>query len=143
MSNTTIAEIRTYTINDGLLDSYLRLYNQQIVPNHRKYGIHVLGAWVDRAKNQVTWIRTFESLDERKAKLDRYEVSPERDAVFPIAAFHMAKAEVKVLENVFQPSAQPENGPLTDDTARQAMAAMQAQDPAQFAKLKASTAAPR
>jgi hypothetical protein len=54
MSNTYIAEIRTYTINEGLLDSYLRLYNKQIVPNHCKYGINVLGAWVDRAKNQVT-----------------------------------------------------------------------------------------
>jgi hypothetical protein len=143
MSNTHIAEVRTYTINEGMLDSYLRLYNQQIVPNHRKYGINVLGAWVDRSKNQVTWIRTFSTLEERKAKLDAYEVSPERDAVFPVAAYHMAKAEVKVLQNAFAPSAQPEDGPLTDETARKAMDAMRAQDPKAFAALKASTAAPR
>jgi hypothetical protein len=143
MSDTFIAEIRTYTINEGLLDSYLRLYNQQIVPNHRKYGINVLGAWADRSKNQVTWIRTFPSLADRKAKLDAYEVSPERDAVFPIAAYHMAKAEVTVLESVFAPSAQPEEGPLTDDNAKKAMAAMRAQDAGAFAELKASTAAPR
>lgn len=143
MSNMYIAEIRTYTINDGMLESYLRLYNQQIVPNHRKYGIHVLGAWVDRAKNQVTWIRTFSSHAERKAKLDAYEVSPERDAVFPIAAYHMARADVKVLESVFGPSVQPDDGPLTDETAHKAIAAMRAQDPAAFARLKASTAAPR
>ena len=43
-----IAEMRTYTINGGMLDSYLELYNKQIVPNHRKYGIQVLGAWVDQ-----------------------------------------------------------------------------------------------
>ena len=84
-----IAEMRTYTIKDGMIDSYLELYNRQIVPNHRKYGINVLGAWYDRQKNQVIWIRTFASREERKAKLDIYEVSPERDAVFPIASYHM------------------------------------------------------
>ena len=86
-----IAEMRTYTIKDGMIDSYLELYNRQIVPNHRKYGITVLGAWVDRQKNQVTWIRTFASREDRKAKLDIYEVSPERDAVFPIATYHMVE----------------------------------------------------
>ena len=143
MSNTYIAEIRTYTINRGLMDSYLRLYNQQIVPNHRKYGINVLGAWVNRKQNEVTWIRTFESHEDRKGKLDIYEVSPERDAVFPIAAYHMAKAEVRVLESAFNPSAAPDEGPLKDETARLALAALAATDPAKFAAEKASTAAPR
>ncbi len=143
MSNTFIAEIRTYTINRGLMDSYLALYNKQIVPNHRKYGINVLGAWVNRKQNEVTWIRTFESHEDRKRKLDVYEVSPERDAVFPIAAYHMAKAEVRVLESAFNPSSAPDDGPLTDETARKALAAVAATDPAKFAAEKASTAAPR
>ena len=65
-----IAEVRTYTVNDGMLDSYLELFNRQIVPNHRKYGIPIIGAWADRAKNEITWIRTFASLEDRKAKLD-------------------------------------------------------------------------
>ena len=31
-----IAEFRTYTVNRGMIDSYLDLYNKQIVPNHRQ-----------------------------------------------------------------------------------------------------------
>src|SRR5262245_866212 len=99
-----IAEIRTYTIKEGMLDSYLELFNRQIVPNHKLYDIAVIGAWADRQKNEVTWIRTFASRAERKAKLDIYEASPERDAVFPIASYHMAKHEVKVLESVLNPT---------------------------------------
>jgi hypothetical protein len=55
----------------------------------------------------------------------------------------MAKAEVKVLESVFQPIPEPDEGPLTDETAKKAIAAMKAQDPAAFSAMKASTAAPR
>ena len=99
-----IAEVRTYTVNPGMMDTYLELFNRQIVPNHRKYGIPIIGAWADRAKNEITWIRTFASREDRKAKLDVYEASPERDAVFPVATYHMVKAEVKVLEDVLKPT---------------------------------------
>jgi hypothetical protein len=93
-----IAEMRNVYDQDGMIDSYLELYNRQIVPNHRKYGINVLGAWYDRQKNQVIWIRTFASREERKAKLDIYEVSPERDAEFPIARYHILGVKVRILE---------------------------------------------
>ncbi len=56
-----IAEMRTYTVKDGMLETYLQLFNKLIVPNHKKYGIPILGAWLDKDKNQITWIRTFAS----------------------------------------------------------------------------------
>jgi hypothetical protein len=138
-----IAELRTYVINGGMLDSYLNLFNKQLVPNHAKYGIKIIGCWIDRKNNEVSWIRVFDSLAQRKEKLDVYEVSPERDEVFPIAAYHMAKADVKILEDVFAPSATPDTEALTNDMAQKAMAAHRATDPKVFAALKASTAAPR
>jgi hypothetical protein len=138
-----IAEVRTYTIKPGMLDSYLQLFNRQIVPNHKKYGIAVLGAWVDKEKNQVTWIRTFASREERKKKLDVYEVSLERDAVFPIASYHMEKAEVKVLENVLNPTPQPDQSFLDSPVAVAARKAYDAIPKAETDALKRSTAAPR
>lgn len=138
-----IAEHRTYTINEGMMDSYLALYNKQIVPNHRKHGIQVLGAWVDREKNQVVWMRVFESRAERKRQLDIYEVSPERDAVFPIAAYHMKHHEVKILDDAFQPSPEPDDSVLHNDVAQRAIEKMKAGDAKTFADFKASTAAPR
>ena len=138
-----IAEMRTYTINGGMLDSYLELYNKQIVPNHRKYGIQVLGAWVDRLQNEVIWLRLFESREDRKRKLDIYEASPERDAVFPIAVYHMAKHEVKILEDAFAPSVQPDNSVLQNAVAQRALAAYAAIPKDEAAAYKASTMAPR
>jgi hypothetical protein len=138
-----IAEMRIYTINGGMLDSYLELFNKQIVPNHRKHGIQILGAWSDRRQNEVIWIRTFASREERRAKLDVYEASRERDEVFPIAAFHMAKAEVRILEDVFAPSPVPDQSILESPVAEQARAAFAAIPREQAAAFKASTAAPR
>jgi hypothetical protein len=138
-----IAEMRTYTVKDGMLDTYLQLFNRQIVPNHKKYGIGVLGAWVDRQKNQVVWIRTFASREDRKAKLDIYEVSPERDAVFPIAAYHMVGAEVRVLENVLNPTAQPDQAFLDSPIAVKARQAYDAIPKAEAESIKKATAAPR
>jgi hypothetical protein len=138
-----IAEVRTYTVKPGMLDSYLQLFNRQIVPNHKKYGITVLGAWADREKNQVTWIRTFASREDRKAKLDVYEVSPARDAVFPIASYHMEKAEVKVLENVLNPTAEPDQAYLNSPIAVEARKAYDAIPKAEAEAHKRSTAAPR
>ena len=103
-----IAEMRTYTVKDGMLETYLHLFNKLIVPNHKKYGIPILGAWLDKDKSQITWIRTFASREDRKNKLDIYEKSAERDAVFPIASYHMLKHDVKVLESVFNPSLEPD-----------------------------------
>ena len=138
-----IAEIRTYTVNPGMLDSYLELFNRQIVPNHRKYGITIIGAWADRAKNEVTWIRTFASREDRKAKLDVYESTPERDAVFPIATYHMVKAEVKVLEDVLKPTAEPDQSYLQSPIALKAKAVYEARPKHETDAFKASTAAPR
>lgn len=138
-----IAEIRTYTVNGGMLDSYLELFNKQIVPNHRKYGIAVLGAWVDRRQNEVTWIRTFASREERKAKLDVYEASLERDAVFPVAAFHMAKAEVRVLDDALDASERPIQAVLETPLARQAYAQMAAMPAADRHSLTEHARAPR
>jgi hypothetical protein len=138
-----IAEVRTYTVNDGMLDSYLELFNRQIVPNHRKYGIPIIGAWADRAKNEITWIRTFASREDRKAKLDVYEATPERDAVFPIATYHMVKAEVKVLEDILNPTAEPDQSFLQSPIAVKARAAYDARPKHETDAFKASTAAPR
>jgi hypothetical protein len=138
-----IAEMRTYTVKDGMLDSYLELFNRQIVPNHKKHGISVLGAWVDRQKNQVTWIRTFASRDDRKSKLDVYEVSPERDAVFPIASYHMVHHEVRVLESVLNPTAEPDQSFLDSPVAVKARQAYDAIPKAEADAFKKSTAAPR
>jgi hypothetical protein len=125
-----IAEIRTYDIKPGMLEPYLELYNKQIVPNHELYGMKIIGAWVDREKNQITWIRIFKDREERTRKLKEYAEGSDRTAVYPIALYLMKGAvgtesgmNVRVVDNVLDPSPQPDDSVLKNDIAKKAYAA--------------------
>jgi quinol monooxygenase YgiN len=83
-----------YTINRGMMDSWIQIFNEKIVPTSASYGVHVVGAWVNRAQNEFIWVRTFESED----KLKIYEDSPERAAYSPQTGSHIAKIEVRNVE---------------------------------------------
>jgi hypothetical protein len=65
------------------------------VPTSAKYGVKVIGAWVNRSQNEFVWVRTFES-DE---KLKVYETSPERAEYTGQTGSHIAKIEVRTVED--------------------------------------------
>jgi antibiotic biosynthesis monooxygenase (ABM) superfamily enzyme len=77
-----------------MLDSWIKVFNDKIVPTSAKYGVKVIGAWVNRPQNEFVWVRTFES-DE---KLKIYETSPERAAYMGETGPHIAKTEVRTVE---------------------------------------------
>jgi hypothetical protein len=97
---TMVTQVRIYTVNDGMLDSWVKHFNENIVPTSAKYGVRVLGAWVDRPQNQFIWVRTFESEDVLK----RYEESSERAAYLPLNRQHLAKTEFRNVEDVLRTS---------------------------------------
>ncbi|MCD6074020.1 MAG: hypothetical protein K0Q70_903 [Rhodospirillales bacterium] len=117
-----IAEFRTYTINRGMMESYLDLYNKQIVPNHKLWGIQIIGAWVEKNTNKITWIRIFKDEKERAEKLKAYEEGPDRSTVMPVASHHMTAVEVKIMQDVLNPSPEPDTSPLKTETAKKAYA---------------------
>ena len=124
-----IAEFRTYTINRGMMDSYLDLYNKQIVPNHRLWGIEIIGAWVEKRTNKITWIRLFKDEKERDEKLKAYEEGPDRSTVMPVASYHMTAVEVKIMHDVFNPAKEPDDSPLKTETAKKAYAEFNPKNP--------------
>ena len=69
-----VTQVRVYTINRGMLDSWIKLFNEKIVPTSASFGVHVIGAWANRPQNEFIWVRSFED----EATLKRYEDSPER-----------------------------------------------------------------
>ena len=123
-----LGEIRQYQINKGMVDSYLDVWNKQIFPNHKLYGIKIIGAWLDRSQNQLTWIRVFDNEADRKAKLlDAYNHSAERTAVVPVASYHMAHAYVRVCDgDWFQPLETPDPAVLETNAADAGRAAQEA-----------------
>ena len=90
-----ITQVRIYTINRGMLDSWITLFNEKIVPTSASYGVRVLGAWANRPQNEFVWVREF--ADE--ATLKAYETSPERATYSPQTSAHIAKTEVRTVEN--------------------------------------------
>jgi hypothetical protein len=93
-----VTQVRTYTVNGGMLDSWVKHFNEKIVPTSAKYGVQVLGAWINREKNEFIWVRTFENEDALK----RYEESPERAEYVPINRQHLAKTEFRNVENALR-----------------------------------------
>ena len=81
-----------------MLDSWIKVFNEKIVPTSAKFGVHVVGAWVNRPQNEFIWVRTFES-DE---VLKTYETSPERAAYTGETSPHIAKTEVRTVEGALK-----------------------------------------
>jgi DNA mismatch repair protein MutH len=54
----TIAHLRTYTINQGMLDSWLETF-PKLIPVMEEAGIKVESSWVNDAKSQFIWIRSY------------------------------------------------------------------------------------
>lgn len=77
-----------------MLDSWIKVFNEKIVPTSARYGVHVIGAWVNRPQNEFIWVRTFESDETLKV----YETSPERAAYTAETSPHLAKTEVRTVE---------------------------------------------
>jgi antibiotic biosynthesis monooxygenase (ABM) superfamily enzyme len=90
-----ITQVRIYTINRGMLDSWIQLFNEKIVPTSAKFGVNVIGAWVNRPQNEFIWVRTFDSEDTLKT----YENSPDRAAYTGQTSQHIAKIEVRTVED--------------------------------------------
>tara|TARA_B110000014_G_scaffold159338_1_gene112170 strand:+ start:32 stop:325 length:294 start_codon:yes stop_codon:yes gene_type:complete len=53
------AHLRTYTLNKGMMDSWLKLFNEKLIPLLDESGIKVESTWVNEEKSQFIWIRSY------------------------------------------------------------------------------------
>ena len=99
-----VSQLRIYTINRGMMDSWLKLFEVQIRPIHQKLSIPVEVTWVNADRTEFLWVRSFNSADEIPEKEAAYFASPERTALGDIPTSHIAKMEVRVIERVPAPA---------------------------------------
>ena len=66
------------------------------MPTSAKYGINIHAAFVNRPQNEFVWVRSYESAE----KLDAYNKSPERAAYSDQTSSHLAKLEVREVDQV-------------------------------------------
>ena len=95
-----IAQMRTYTINKGMMDSWLELFDKEIRPIHESLGIPIVATWVNADRTDFIWVRTFNNAEEIPEKQAAYFASPGRQALGDIPTSHIAKMEVRLIEEV-------------------------------------------
>ena len=93
-----IYQLRMYTVNRGMMDQWVKLFNETIVPIQEKHGIKIDGKWVNEDKNQFIWIRSFADAEDVKAKEAAFSGSPEWKAVVNQVRSHLARMEVQTME---------------------------------------------
>jgi hypothetical protein len=86
--------LRLYTINRGMMDSWLAAFQEHIMPTSAKFGIKINVAFVNRPQNEFIWVRSYES----EEALAKYESSPERAAYSGITGPCVAKIEVRTVD---------------------------------------------
>ena len=97
-----VAQIRTYTINKGMMDSWLELFDKEIRPVHESLGIPIVATYVSPDRTDFVCVRTFETAEEIPDKEKAYFASPGRKALGDRPTSHIAKMEVKVVEEVLR-----------------------------------------
>ena len=95
-----VYQLRIYTINRGMMDSWVKLFNEHIRPLHDRLGIPVENSWVNAEGTEFIWVRRFNNIEEIAEKEAAYFASPERTALADIPTSHIAKMEVRVIEGV-------------------------------------------
>jgi hypothetical protein len=63
-----VGQLRIYTINTGMMDSWLKLFKDEIVPCVKEAGMGIQTAWVNQERTQFIWIRTFDSIEDITVK---------------------------------------------------------------------------
>lgn len=95
-----IAQLRTYTINKGMMESWLKVFQDEIIPRVHEAGIGIQSAWVNDEGTQFIWIRTFDDaadLDRKEAVMygsDWWNENVDR------VRSHLAHREIKTIEPI-------------------------------------------
>ena len=54
-----VSQLRIYTINRGMMDSWLKLFEEHNRPLHQRLGIPVEATWVNADRTEFLWVRSF------------------------------------------------------------------------------------
>ena len=76
------SQLRMYTINRSMMDEWVKLFTETLVPMQEKHGIKIEGMWVSEDSTQFIWIRSFANPEDVKAKEAPFYGSPEWNATY-------------------------------------------------------------
>ena len=84
--------LRVYTIKSGELEEWITEWHAYVLPLRRRLGFEVLGAWVSEEASTFTWLLGYDGPERFETANAAYYDSPERAALDPDPARHIAEA---------------------------------------------------
>ena len=107
-----ISQLRMYTLNRGMMDQWVKLFTETLVPMQEKYGVKIGGMWINEDRNQFIWIRSFADAEDLKAREAAFYASPEWNAAAEHARSHLARIVVQTMEPAVDSAGDgPKTGP--------------------------------
>ncbi len=96
----TIAHLRTYTMNQGMMPAWLKLFNTTLVPLMAEHGMKAETVWVNEDDSQFIWVRsygdTMEELEQKEAAFYGCDWWLEN---VDMVRGHMAHRDIKVIKS--------------------------------------------
>jgi hypothetical protein len=86
-------QLRIYTIKPGEMGEWLSEWRAKIAPLRERTGFKVLGAWTAEAENRFIWIIRYSGDKSWDEADNAYYESPDRTAMKPDPARHIAESE--------------------------------------------------
>jgi hypothetical protein len=94
------SQLREYTVKPGEMDEWIAEWRAHIVPLRMKAGFKVLGAWTVEGADQFVWIIAYDGPKSWQEADADYYASPERKAVQPDPARHLAHTSARLMSSV-------------------------------------------
>jgi len=95
------AHLRIYTVNKGMMDDWVKLFNDKLIPLLDQSGINVESSWINEEKSQFIWIRSYGNdigdIEEKEAIFYGTEWWKEN---VDMVRSHLAHREIITLQNI-------------------------------------------
>jgi hypothetical protein len=82
--------LRIYEVKHGEMSAWVDEWSRLIRPLREQLGFQVLGAWASEEANTFVWLLGYDGQDGYEAADAAYYASPQRAAVRPDPARHLA-----------------------------------------------------
>jgi NIPSNAP protein len=99
-SGASVAQLREYTVKPGEIEAWVAEWREKIAPLRQRHGFAIVGAWTVDGSDQFVWIIRYRG-PKTWAEADRdYHESPERKAMDPDPARHLAATSMRFICDV-------------------------------------------
>jgi hypothetical protein len=82
------------------MDDWLKEWREHVVPLRRRAGFEIVGAWVARDEDTFSWLLAYDGPLLFSSANETYYASPERAAVKPDPARHIADSQTWIMESI-------------------------------------------